>query len=1440
MKITLLFLILSINYCVYSQQWIWSKDFNSNETTQIRSIDLDKYNNVYVTGNLYGTLNIDAPSSLEAVGTTENTYIVKYNESGNYVWHKQLAGSGDISRGNIVITNEDSLVFCAFYAGKTDSLLGVVSSYNSLKSDILLAKYGSDGKLGWSKRIAWGPADVKSQHIAVDPKNNIYVAGVSTDTIYFENDQVITTSGGKIVNFVAKYNSQGKLIYITKINSSSTILNKNKFVEITAPNENEIYIGGFFTDSITSGTQKLYTGSYENALLIKIDGTGSVNWMRMAGKPNGNDRCNGVTTDLYGNVYITGFIGGSAIFDSTGTGSQDSSPLVASSADADMMIAKYNKNGILQWKRRNGSTGKDIGYGIYISENLLMYTGYYSGTVQFNNVTLNSGITTNLNTGFFVYDVNGNPVTASDIQGNGADNGECITYDNKGTTYIAGNFSSSDLTIASDVYDYGGTQDGFIAVYQNPFSATFSKHTPIKCNGQSTGELVATPYFGAAPYKYNWSANVIDKKDSLAYNLSAGTYSVTVTDSRDSSAVISYTIAQPTPITISAIQTDVSCHPANATATGPANNGSINITASGGTPNAGAYDYFWTSLSGSGANPTAEDQTALAKGVYKLVVRDYNKCELSDTFIVNQPPKISFAGSIVTDATPSNSNGAINLNVTGGNNPPAYTSYTWSNGATTEDISGLPRDNYTVVVKDIKTCQADTVFLVNDPTILLVAITNITDVDCRGNATGSATVEVKNGSGNYKYEWTNSASNPVGINSPTLSDVIAGTYYLKITDNGTLATINASVTIRQPSQDLSATTAAIDAKCYNTSTGVVNLIVNGGTLPYSYSWSNSTETTEDLVNTNAALYGVTVTDDRGCTAPTSSTVKQPDPLLISFKTDLGILCHGYQTGRVTATVTGGFGDRTYLWNDPGNQTEATATTLFSGAYTLSVTDLNECLASDNISLTQPDSIKAIPTITEPTCYSGTNASLALTTSGGTPSYSYIWSNGRFTPYIDNVNAGTYSVQISDGNGCIKQVSFDVPQPVQITIENANITDPSCFGFTDGQIAFSTLGGIGDLEYSVDGGNTFISTSLAPNVSAGQHSLVVRDNNNCLSPESVVTVGQPNEIIFQEVRLSPTTCQGDSDGWIEITANGGIGGPYTYSINDGNSFTSSSSFTSLSGANYHLRVSDGTGCISADSVMEVPEPQGAVILSELATDVSCYGYNNGAIEINVDGPATDYEYSIDNGANYYNNEGLFTDLVPGTYQVALKSKTGCEQTNSTLVIDEPTALIVDTTNVIHALSTSDGVIEAEAAGGTSTITYVLKPSVADSITNPNGEFRNLSPGSYTLRAIDDNLCSSNAVDVSIMQQTTDILIYDAFSPNGDGDNDVWNIYNIWLFPNCKVEVYNTWGSRVFSSTGYTEPWDGIYNGKNLPAGTYYYIIDLKDGSDTKAGSVSIVE
>jgi gliding motility-associated-like protein len=227
------------------------------------------------------------------------------------------------------------------------------------------------------------------------------------------------------------------------------------------------------------------------------------------------------------------------------------------------------------------------------------------------------------------------------------------------------------------------------------------------------------------------------------------------------------------------------------------------------------------------------------------------------------------------------------------------------------------------------------------------------------------------------------------------------------------------ITINQPAAALTVGTTQINVLCNGGSTGSATATAAGGTSPYNYSWSTSpVQTTQTATGLKAGTYTVTVTDANLCTANTSVTITEPSAFTIST-TKTNVLCNGDSDGTATAIPAGGTAPYTYSWNTSPVQTLATATGLPSGTYTVTVTDANGCTATGNASITEPAAIALDFIPTDASCPDAEDGEITVNISGGTSPYIINWENGDLTSISSNLAPGTYTVAVTDANGCGK-------------------------------------------------------------------------------------------------------------------------------------------------------------------------------------------------------------------------------------------------------------------------------------------------------------------------------------------------------------------------------------------------------------------------------------
>ncbi|MBR9922105.1 MAG: T9SS type A sorting domain-containing protein [Bacteroidetes bacterium] len=283
-----------------------------------------------------------------------------------------------------------------------------------------------------------------------------------------------------------------------------------------------------------------------------------------------------------------------------------------------------------------------------------------------------------------------------------------------------------------------------------------------------------------------------------------------------------------------------------------------------------------------------------------------------------------------------------------------------------------------------------------------------TDVSCNNGSDGTATALASGGTGSYSYSWDN------GGNTATITGLAAGTYTVSVSDGVELVTD--MITINEPTAISISGTVTDDS---GASDGAIDITVSGGTPDYMFSWSSG-QNTEDITGLAAGTYTVSVTDDNGCTASESFVVESTQPPLSVSVSGTDVSCNNGSDGTATALASGGTGSYTYSWDNGGNT--ATITGLAAGTYTVSVFDGAE-LVTDMITINEPTAISISGTVTDDS--GASDGTIDITVSGGTPGYTFAWSNGETSEDIDGLEAGTYSVDVTDANGCTASETFVV-------------------------------------------------------------------------------------------------------------------------------------------------------------------------------------------------------------------------------------------------------------------------------------------------------------------------------------------------------------------------------------------------------------------------------
>ncbi|PLX08670.1 MAG: hypothetical protein C0594_05970, partial [Marinilabiliales bacterium] len=549
-------------------------------------------------------------------------------------------------------------------------------------------------------------------------------------------------------------------------------------------------------------------------------------------------------------------------------------------------------------------------------------------------------------------------------------------------------------------------------------------------------------------------------------------------------------------LSVSAVSTDVTCNGSS--------DGAIDVTAVGT-----GLVYNWSNGS------TTEDLSALPGGTYTLTVADVNDCiaTLSETIL--EPGVLNANISSLSNVLCNGENtGEASLSVYGG--VPPY-SYLWSNGNTTDIISGLSAGTYDVTISDANLCNTTTSALIVEPGLLTVNALMLNYVTCNGLSDGSIAVIGNGGTGTYSYLWSNGQTND------SIYNLSASTYTVTVTDDNNCSS-SSEIEMLEPGPITLQVQSVTNVNCYGGNDGSALISAYGGSGSYTYLWDNG-ETATIVTGLSADSYVVTVTDDNACSAQGIVTIGEPQQLEVQL-TPTYVTCNGGNNGGIVASVTGGSGVFSYLWSNGSAQ--AVQTNLSQGEYFVTVTDENGCEAYNSSVIYEPAPIDISFSVSDALCNGADNGNVSATATGGTSPYSYLWSDGSYIGNLSNISAGLYSLTITDSHSCTAsaEVTVGEPDPLELT---QTIVNPSCSQSGDGEIDISVLGGTMPYSYYWSTGET---SEDIYSLDSGLYGVSVTDINGCELMQSIVLDILYNTSIFGYV-LDNGIALGDSAARVEL-------------------------------------------------------------------------------------------------------------------------------------------------------------------------------------------------------------------------------------------------------------------------------------------------------------------
>jgi len=995
------------------------------------------------------------------------------------------------------------------------------------------------------------------------------------------------------------------------------------------------------------------------------------------------------------------------------------------------------------------------------------------------------------------------------------------------------------------------------------------------CSGSCVGDATVSGSGGALPYTYSWvntnGTPLVGSSASIS-GLCAGSYYAVVKDQNTCVTTAPFTITEPGFLapTICSIQA-ATCNSVC--------DGFATACVSGGTA---PFTYLWNDPNAQ----TTATATGLCADTFRVDITDASGCVTFDSLVIITEPIPLLASiydtvnAICDTLSPI---GEAKVLGTGGTTPYQYL---WNTTPQQTDTlaSGLLAGFYSVTVTDNNGCIAIDSVNISDTSNMSASITSVTLSSCGGLCDGSAIVTPTGSTTPYAYNWIDSLGLSIGETDSLADSLCAGLYRAIVTSSTyCIRSVPVNTTTPLPVVSFSGLTTP---QCTGDTAELLTGLPSGGLFSGLGISGNFFD--PQIAGAGTHMIKYVYTDGNGCTDSSMQTVVVNGLGLIAFTgLDTGYCIDASPvilSGLPPGGVFSGTGMSSSIF-DPaiagaGSHIIVYQYTSFDGCTgsssqnvnvnplpTLSITGLNAAYCIDvsdapltgtpaggvfsgngisgnsfypfiadtgihNITYTYTAGTGCINSISQTVevtpmpvaSFTGLSASICVSaepdTLTGTPTGGIFSGNGisgnAFDPSIAGVGIHNVQYLYSDGNGCTDSTSQSVIVLALPAITFSGLDIEYCGNASIVSLVGFPVGGL----FSGQGvsGSSFDPEAAGP----GLHSVTYTytDGNGCTdSIAQDVTVFDLPILSNSSVDVS---CNGGTDGTATTIVTGGAPA-YSYLWSDG-AFQTNLTATGLPIGNYSIVVTDANGCIIIDTVA-VTEPA-VLSLTMTETAVSCYNAGDGTALVTSIGGNPAYSYLWSDGQT----SSLATGLSGGLYSVDVIDSKGCSDFIGAVILEKTELLATIPTIINSTIGNNDGLAIADASGGAPPYGYEWSNGQTDSIAS------GLSAGSYFITVTDNDGCIAIAT-MEIVEAVIDVS--SGFTPNGDGANDFWSIGDMSLYPEVEVTIMNRWGEQIFYSLGYNDPWDGTYKGDVLPMGSYFYIINLNEGSEPTTGAVTIL-
>ena len=760
-------------------------------------------------------------------------------------------------------------------------------------------------------------------------------------------------------------------------------------------------------------------------------------------------------------------------------------------------------------------------------------------------------------------------------------------------------------------------------------AATCVKKAVFDVIPTSTGSPWSLKVFTGATLLHTISGSLGSIRDSLA----PGSYTLRLTNTNGCYQDLLYAINTPPLVTIASL-----------TSTKPKCIGSADATVSvlGG----GGLAPYTYSLDGA-AYSSSGSFTGLSAGTHTIRVMDANFCTKDSSFSIIDPDPIliqSFTSTLPLCV--GSADGTVSIVATNTVAP-----YTYSIDAGvfigSGNFTGLLAGSHTIRIKDAYGCTKDTSFVLANPTPITIS-SFIKRPLCNGTSDGSVSLLASGGTGPYTYS-IGAAGTFVASN--LFAGLASGTYTFKVKDAHNCVQ-SISVTVLD---SIAIKTSFIlqNVSCFGGSDASITLNPTIGLAPFSYAkGAGAYVSTNTFSGLTAGTYTFKLKDANGCTADTFATVTQPTILALKL-TVKAPSCYGSADGLVSLLPSGGTPPYQFAINANPFVASASFSSLASGTYSFHVKDAMGCIKDTNITIGQPSKL-LINTVAfkSPLCHGGTDGSITITGSGGTPSYTYAYdaSVPQSSAALAGLKSATYVVHLIDQNGCIKDTTVFLSEPTALTFKKIIITEPTCEGYADGAVLFVGTGATPPYKYAIPP-TVYLNDSVFTKLKEGTYTLSIQDSNHCQKDSTITLVGYP-KIVFDSTQITPPSCFGLADGAFQLYASGG-NPPLRYTLLHSADTASTASYQQLKSATYIVTVIDTTNCHKDFSVF-VPQPEKLSIRTDILPN-DCIGLDtNGRVSAIVTGGTSPYTYWWSTNSH----DSMIAQLPNGFYAVRVADAHNC--------------------------------------------------------------------------------------------------------------------------------------------------------------------------------------